>query len=162
LRLAAAADHVTVATIVERGLWKYLGNQAARKGAQLFQRLLYADALICDVLGNSVAIAGTRPANVHQKEPRPLIRNELSEKVKAAFDEVYEIAQTEALAEANEARAGMYELLAHLAQVNRSILKDASEEEILDELEKVREDQLKFEEATRKLEAEAKESAATK
>jgi hypothetical protein len=77
-----------------------------------------------------------------------------------AFDKVYEIAQTEALAEANQVRTAAYEVLAYLAEVNAAILRDASEEEILDVMEGLREEQRRFEEATRRLEGEAEEPSA--
>jgi len=141
-----------------------LGQVTGRRGAQFTQRLRYANALIVEVIavGFPITIAGTGPADIHKKEARQLRRNELSEKAMAAFDQVYELAQSEALAEKNRTRAMFYEILAHLAEVNSATLRDASEEEILDDLQEVREDQVKFEEATRKLEAEAKEAAGKK
>jgi hypothetical protein len=96
------------------------------------------------------------------KEPRQLRRNEISQKATAAFDQVYELAQSETLAEKNQARGAMYETLARLAEVNGVLLTDASDEEVLEELQQLREAQLNFEEATRKLEEESKESAAKK
>ena len=77
LRTAAANERrpVTVTKFVETGLWKCLGQVAARKGAQFIQRLRYANALIAEVLavGFPIVIAGTGPANIHQKEARQLI-----------------------------------------------------------------------------------------
>ena len=55
----------------------------------------------------------------------------------------------------------MYALLARLAEVNETMLRDASEEEVLVEIRKLRQDQVQFEEATRKLEEEAKDATAT-
>jgi hypothetical protein len=139
---------------------------AAKRGAKLFERLRYADALISEViaLGSPIQPAGGRlPADdIHVKEVRQRRRNELSAKTIEAFDQVYEIAQTEALATENQLRTAAYEVLAHLAEVNAAILKDASEEEILAEMEKLREGQREFEEATRELEAETKEPAGKK
>jgi hypothetical protein len=56
----------------------------------------------------------------------------------------------------------MYMALARLAEVNEALLKDASDEEVMVEIEKLREDQERFEEATRKLEEETKEPATAK
>jgi regulator of RNase E activity RraB len=121
--------------------------------------------LITEVIAIGYAV---RPAgqlvvgDIHTRETRQRRRNELSAKALEAFDQVYEIAQTEALAEANELRIAAFEVLAHLAEVNSSILRDASEEEILAEMEKLREEQRNFEAATRELEEQAGELATKK
>jgi hypothetical protein len=52
------------------------------------------------------------------KEPRRQRRNLLSRRAFAAIEQVYDLAQTEALAEENEMRTVMYETLAHLTGVN--------------------------------------------
>jgi hypothetical protein len=167
----AARNHTTVGMVVEEVLWKELGRIAARRGARLHERLLHAHGLINEVVASAFAvrIAGEvrvpgqpSPANIHEKEPRQQRRNRISEKAAAAFDEVYDLAQTEALAAENRARATMYMVLARLAEVNEGLLKGASDEEIMAEIEKLREDQERFEEATRKLEEETKEPAAAK
>lgn len=148
-----------------------MGRIAGRKGARLYERLRHANALIDEVVALAFAIepAGrvqlpgqAAPADIHEKEPRHRRRNRISEKTSAAFDEVYDLAQTEALASNNKTRATMYMVLARLAEVNEALLKDASDEEIMAEIEKLREDQERFEEATRIMEEEAKESAAAK
>jgi hypothetical protein len=155
---------VTVAELVENAVREHLAKLTSRKGSHLTQRLRYANALIAEVLavGSPIAIAGTGPANIHQKEPRQLRRNEISQKAAAAFDQVYDLAQAETLAEQNQARGVMYEVLARLAEVNGALLKDASDEEVLEDLQELREAQLKFEETTSKLEAEAAEAAGKK
>ncbi len=167
----AARNHATVGMVVEQVLWKELGQIAARKGARLHERLRHANALINEVVASAYAvrIAGevripgqANPANIHEKEPRRQRRNRISEKAGAAFEEVYELAQTEALAAENRTRAAMYMVLARLAEVNETLLKGASDEEVMAEIEKLREDQERFEEATRKLEEETKESATAK
>ena len=167
----AARNRTTVGLVVEEVLWKALGHVAARKGARLQERLQHANWLITEVVASGfggVPIVGgvqipgqPAPANIHEKEPRRQRRNRISEKATAAFDEVYDLAQTEALASKNRTRAAMYMALARLAEVNEALLKDASDEEIMVEIEKLRENQERFEEATRLLEKEAKESAAT-
>ena len=167
----AARNHATVAMIVEQMLWRAMGQIAARKGARLHERLRHANALIDEVVAEAfpiepaghVQIPGqAAPVDIHEKEPRHERRNRISEKTSAAFDEVYDLAQTEALASQNRTRAIMYMVLARLAEVNEALLKDASDEEVLAEIEKLREDQESFEEATRIMEEEAKESATAK
>jgi len=167
----AARNHATVGLVVERMLWKELGKIAARKGARFHERLRHADALINEVVASvlAVRIAGevrvpgqADHANIHEKEPRQERRNRISEKAAAAFEEIYDLAQAEALAAENRTRAMMYMVLARLAEVNEVLLKGASDEEVLAEIQKLREDQERFEEATRKLEKETRESAATK
>ena len=167
----AARNRATVGVVVEQLLWKGLGQLAAWKGARLQERLRHASALIDEVVASAftVQIAGdvrvpgqAGVVDVHGKEARQQRRNELSQKAKAAFDEIYDLAQTEALAAENQKRATMYMILARLAEVNEALLKGASEEEILHEIERLREDQERFEEATRKLEEESKEPATTK
>jgi len=167
----AARNHETVGMFVERALWKLLGQIAARKGARIVERLRHANALIEEVvaLGSPIMIAGTvripgqttPPPDIHVKEPRQQRRNRISDKSSAAFDEVYDLAQTEAVASNNKTRAMMYMVLARLAEVNEALLRGASEEEVLAEIAKLREEQERFEEATRVMEEEAKESAAT-
>ena len=167
----AARNHASVSMIVEQMLWKRLGQIAARKGARLYERLRHANALISEVVASAltVQVAGEvkipgrkEPANIHAMEPRQQRRNRISEKAQAAFDEVYDLAQTETLAAENQKRATMYMVLARLAEVNEALLKGASDEEIMAEIQKLREDQERFEEATRKLEAEAKDSSGEK
>ncbi len=167
----AVRNHATIGLVVERALGNGLGQIAARKGARLHERLRHANALITEVIAAAhvVSIAGevsipgqAKPANIHEKEPRKQRRNRISEKAAAAFEEVYELAQTEAVATANRTRAAMYMALARLAEVNEALLKDASDEEVMAEIEKLREDQERFEEATRKLEEETKEPATAK
>jgi aminoglycoside phosphotransferase (APT) family kinase protein len=102
------------------------------------------------------------PVDVHAKEARQERRNELSQKAHTATNQVFDIAQSEALAQENQVRAEMYRVLAHLATVDALILKDAAEEEILEAIEKLRREQREYEEATRKLESETKELAAKK
>lgn len=165
LQNAADVKRRTIGSILEEAAWIWLRRMTAHKGAKLFERLRYADALITEVIAIGYAI---RPAgqlavgDIHTTETRQRRRNELSAKALEAFDQVYEIAQTEALAEANQLRIAAFEVLAHLAEVNSAILRDASEEEIVAEMEKLREEQRQFEEATRKLEDEAGETSTKK
>jgi hypothetical protein len=128
---------VTVATLYEKALRQYLSKTAAVKVAHLTQRLRYANMLSCDALAAAMTtgVAGRSPfANIHEKAPRQLSRNEISQKTTAAFDQVYDLAQTEILAEENQARGAMYETLAKLAEVNGALLMDASHEEVLEEV----------------------------
>jgi hypothetical protein len=119
-----------------------------------------ASALTVQVAGE-VRIQGQKTsANIHEKEARQQRRNRISEKAEAAFDKVYDLAQTEAIAAQNQKRAAMYMVLARLAEVNEALLKGASDEEIMAEIEKLRKDQERFEAATRELEEEAKSDAA--
>jgi hypothetical protein len=77
---------------------------AAKTSAKLFERLRYADALISEVItlwSRIQPAGGLAPGDIHTKENRQRRRNELTAKALEAFDQVYEIAQTEALAEAN-------------------------------------------------------------
>jgi shikimate kinase len=103
LSAQTAADterpRVTVATLVEKAVREYLSKTTSRKGSHLTQRLQYANSLICDVLAAAtpIGIAGTGPANIHVKEPRQLRHNKISQKATAAFDQVYELAQSETL-----------------------------------------------------------------
>lgn len=170
LKGMAGLKHVTVSYLVERMLWKGLSKEAARKGAKLFARMHHANALLSEIIAETtvISIAGQVtipgqpvPENVHEEEPRQRRRNRVCQKVEAAIDEVYELAQSEALAEENQARAVFYAVLAHLAQVNEHTLQGASDEEVLAEIRKLREDQERFEETTRKLEEEAESSPAT-
>jgi hypothetical protein len=174
----AARNHVTVGMVVEQALWKALGQVAARKGARLHERLQHANALISQIVAYAspmmVVAAGDFeipgqttppppvPVDVHEVEARRRRRNQISQKAMAAFEEVYDLAQTEALASQNQARAAMYLILARLAEVNEASLRNASDEEVMDEIQRLREEQERFEEATRSLEKEAKEAAATK
>ena len=170
--LEAARRRTSVGLVVEDVLWKALGQIAARKGARLQERLQHANALITQVvcsaltvrIAGDVQIPGQKvpaPADIHEKEERRRRRNLISQKAIAALEEVYDLAQTEALASQNRERAAMYMLLARLAEVNETTLRDASDEEIMVQIEKLREEQERFEEATRILEKKAKESAAT-
>jgi len=120
--------------------------------------------VIVEGLGG-IQIAGTlsgatKPGNIHTAEVRQERRNRLSEKCQAALDEVYELAQNEDLARRNRTRAEFYILLSQLAHVNEMILRDASEEEILAEIQKLQEGQERFKEVIQKLEEakQAKES----
>ena len=140
----------------------------ARDKTKLIQRLKYVDSLITEIIALAMPVepAGhVQPAghvNVHTKDPRRERRNELSDKVHTATNQVFDLAQTEALAEENQMRAVMYGILAQLATVDALVLKDAAEEEILEAMEKLREEQREFEAATRELEAETKEPAGKK
>ena len=159
--------HRSKSLIVEEALWRELGRLTARDKAKLVQRLKYVDGLINEIIAlaqpvepaGQVRLAGQ--VNVHTKEARQERRNELSQKIHTATNQVFDLAQTEALAEENQMRALMYGILAQLASVDAMILKDASEE-ILAEMERLREEQAEFEEATRKLEAEAEEDSGKK
>ena len=154
--------------IAEEALWRELGRLTARDKSKLIQRLKYVDSLITEIVAlaqsvepvGQVQVAGH--VNVHAKEARQERRNELSQKVHTATNQVFDLAQTEALAEENQMRAVMYGILAQLATVDALILKDAAEEEILEAMDKLRQEQRNFEEATRELEAEAKDPAGKK
>jgi hypothetical protein len=156
--------------IVEDALWRELGQLTARDKAKVLQRLKYIDALITEIVALATAetiqpAGGVRTAghvDVHTKEARRERRNELSEKVHLATNQVFDLAQTEALAEENQMRAVMYGVLSQLAGIDAMILKDAAEEEIMEAMDGLRAEQREFEAATRKLEGEAAEAAGKK
>ena len=171
---AAANRDLSKSLIVEEALWREIGRMTLRDKSSLIQRLNYVDALITEIVATatSVRLAGRvkivgkppvkAPVDVHAKEARQERRNELSQKAHTATNQVFDIAQSEALAQENQVRAEMYRVLAHLATVDALILKDAAEEEILEAIEKLRREQREYEEATRKLESETEELAAKK
>ena len=155
---AAAARVETVSALVEEALWGFLAEMASRSGAQVFEQLRHANALIQEV----VAIAHKTPLmaekdakNIHETDPRQHRRNQLSEKANSAFEQVYELCQSERLAAENRMRATMYAVLARLAAVNEMILQGATEEEVLKEIRQLNEERQRFEEHTRKLETAA-------
>ena len=163
---AVGHRRVSKGVIVEQALWRELGRLTGRDKATVIKRLKYVDALITEVIttanpvqvAGQVKVAGRAPRNIHSKETRQERRNELSEKVHAATNQVFDLAQSEALAEENQMRASAYGVLAQLASVDELILRDAAEEEIIEAMEKLREEQREFEEATKKLEEEAAET----
>lgn len=153
LNEAANLKHTTVSGIVEAASWRYLSSLSL--SGDVVQRLRQASSLITQV----VVVANKLPlqehkgsVDIHQRGGRQERRNELSEKTNSATSQVYELAQSEKLAEESQLRASMYAVLAHLATVNELILKDAAEEEILAEIDKLRQEQRNFEENTRQLE----------
>jgi SepF-like predicted cell division protein (DUF552 family) len=157
----AAVDHVTVSRYAEEAIWSALRKQAIKKGAKLLVRLRHANAILDELIAEAfgIRIASGGPADVHVTESRQQRRNRISEKCEAAFDEIYELSQSERLAKENQTRAVFYAVLSRLAQVNEIILQGAAEEEILVEMQKLREDQDRFEKATEQLEEEARESS---
>jgi hypothetical protein len=162
---AAAINHVTVSHYVEDVLWKALSKEAARKGAKLHERLRHVNALIEQVIaeGLAVTVAGQAGSvDIHTAGERQQRRNRISDKCEAALNEVYELAQSQALAQQNQTRAIFYAIFAQLAHVNETLLKGASDEEIMTEIQKLREEQERFEDATRQLEEEANGSSAKK
>jgi hypothetical protein len=157
---AARLEHITNNEVVERALWKYLSRITL--SGDILERLRQAHALIYEVIVTASKIplqVAKGPANIHEKAPRQQRRNELSEKTHSALDAVSDLAESEKLAEEAQARATMYAIIASLATVDALILRDASQEEILAEIAELREEDAKFEEATRELEEKAKEKA---
>lgn len=153
---AAVAKNRTMSSIVEEALWRFLGQLSMYEGAKVFERLRHAQALIDEViaLAHKVPLQAEKsPTNIHEKEARQRRRNEISEKSTAAFDEIYDLCQSERLASEAEMRAVMYGLLARLAAANEALLEGASEEEVLVEIQKMREERQRFEKHTRELEA---------
>jgi hypothetical protein len=162
LRGAAAAGGLTVSALVEEALWKFLSELASKSGAQVFERLRHANSLIQEVvaLAHKTPLMAEKDAeNIHETDPRQRRRNQLSEKSSAAFEQVYDLCQSERLAGENRMRAAMYAVLARLAAVNEIILQGASEEEVLKEIRRLNEERERFEEHTRKLETAAQENA---
>lgn len=162
LALQKAADykHMTRSRIVEEALWAHLSKLTVN--SNILDRLRYANGLIHQAL----AEAYKQPlqehkgaANIHEAQARQERRNKLSQKMETAFDQIYELSQSEQLAGHNQMRATMYALLSHTAATNEMILRGAAEEEILAELSKLREKQRAFEEATKQLEEQAKASS---
>ena len=174
LMAAAGNRGLSKSLIVEEALWREIGRMTLRDKGSLIQRLKYVDALITGIIttGTPLSLAGRvkipgkpptmAPVDVHAKEARRERRNELSQKAHTAMNQVFDLAQSEALAQESQVRAGLYRVLAQLAMVDALILKDAAEEEILEAIEKLRREQREYEEATRKFESEAKGLAAEK
>jgi hypothetical protein len=156
----AKRKRTTISVIVEQALWKYLSKITS--SGDISERLRYAHALVNGVIvtASKVPLQDKKgPANIHEKTQRQIRRNALSEKTHAALDAVSELAESEKLAAENQMRAAMYAVVASLATVDALILRDAAEEEILDEIAELREEAAKFEEATRELETRTQEKA---
>jgi hypothetical protein len=132
--------------LIEEAVWGFLSKLASRSGARIFQRLRYANTLIQEV----VAFAHKVPLQ-QGKDPQHR-RDPLGQKTALAFDQVYELSQSETLAGESEMRRTMYAVLATLATVNKMILDGASDEEIRQETQKLNGERLAFEEHTRRLE----------
>jgi len=161
LALQKAADykHMTRSRIVEEALWANLSKLTIN--TNIVERLLYANSLIHQALAEAYKAPLQEqkgPVNIHEAQARQERRNKLSQKMDTAFDEIYELSQSEQVAAQNQMRAVMYALLTHMAATNEKILRGAAEEEILAEVTKLREEQRAFEEATRQLEEQAKAS----
>jgi len=160
LMRTVVAKRLSKSMIVELALWKYLSRLAAYDATKLIQRLKYANALVSQLITIIMALendAKQTNAHIPDRATREQRRIQLSQKANDAFDEIYNLAQTPALANASQHRATTYRLAAQLATLNASILEDASGEEILAEIEKLRKKQLAFEDENRLLEAEVKE-----
>lgn len=159
LALQKAADykHMTRSRIVEEALWAYLSKLSV--DSNIIERLHLANSLIHQALAEAFKLPLQErkdPMNIHETQTRQERRNRLSQKMEEAFDQIYELSQSEQIAGQNQMRAAMYRLLTHMAATNELILRGAAEEEILAELTKLREDQSAYEEATRHLEEQAK------
>ena len=136
-----------------------MSKLASHSAAHIFERLRHTNALIQEVVATAYKIplqTEKSVANIHEKDARQSRRNQLSQKSSAAFDQVYELCQSESLAEKNEMRGTMYAILARLATANEMLLQGASEEEILKEIAQLNEERRRFEENTRKLEQQGK------
>jgi hypothetical protein len=170
LMKAAANRCLSKSLIVEEALWREIGRLTVQDKGRVVQRLKYLGALISEIVAVGMVVVpvgelnvpGRTPGDMHSKESRRERRNELSQKVHTAMSQVFDLAQSEALAEENRMRAEMFRVLAQLASIDALILKDAAEEEVLEGIEKLREEEREYEEATRRLEAEAKQLAAKK
>ena len=167
---AVANRGLSKSLIVEQALWREIGRITARDKPRLIQRMKYVDGLVSEIIaiglgvksaGEVRVVSGT-PVNVHRKEARQERRNELSEKAHTAMNQLFDLAQSEALAQDNQMRAAMYKLLGQLASIDAQILRDTTEEEILEAMEKLYAEQRQYEEATRELEEEAKAVAGKK
>jgi hypothetical protein len=127
----------------------------------IYERLRAAHALVNEIIvfaRKEPLQTKKGPSNIHEKTPRQLRRNEFSGKTHAAFDQIYDLAQSEKLAQENQVRVGAFMTLASLATIDALILMNAGEE-VIDEIAKLREVDSKFEEATRELEARTKDKA---
>ncbi len=162
LALQKAADykHMTRSRIVEEALWAHLSKLTINMN--IVERLRYANSLIHQALAEAYKLPLQEqkgPVNIHETQTRQDRRNKLSQKMDTAFDQIYELSQSEQVAGQNQMRAVMYGLLTHMAATNEKILRGAAEEQILAEVTKLREEQRAFEEATRQLEEQAKAPA---
>jgi len=157
LSRAAQLKHVTDGKIIEEALWAYLSRLTLQ--GDIIQRIHHAQGLIDQVIAEAHKLplqAQKGPPNIHTTRERQERRNRISDKTTSAFNQIYELAQSEHLSEQNQMRAEMYAILARLATVNELILRGAAEEEILAELSEMREERNNFDEATRQLETRAR------
>ena len=144
--------------IVEEALWRELGRLSGRDTAALTQRLKHLDALISQIIADVMAInAGKELVNKREQEVRGRRLNELPEKIRTSMNQIFDLVQTEPLADADQRRAVMFRVLARLAIVSATLLENAAEGSTLVEAEKLHEDQLAFEEVVKQLQDEAKE-----
>ncbi len=149
--------------LIEEALERFLPTLTEQDFPQLFTRLQLAQGQIREIIAYAHKVPlQTHKGDIHAAEARQERRNELADKSRAAFDQIYELAQAKKLEEEARTRSQMYLAIARLATINAKILRDAAEEEILKEIAALHEENQRLEEATRELEARAaaKEKAA--
>ena len=157
LMKAVQLRHRSKSMIVEEALWRELGRLSAQNKAGLIQRLKYLDALVSEIIG-SVGVMNASETLPRDSEQR---LNEVAEKTRESMNQTFDLVQTEPLAGADQ-RAVMYRVLARLANMTAKLLDGAAGQDILYEMNKLREDQLAFQELAKQFEDEAKESTAGK
>ena len=163
LMRAVQIRHRSKSMIVEEALWRELGRLSGRDKVAMIQRLKHLDALVSEIIADVRAMNASKElANRREQEARAQRFNDVAEKIRASMNQIFDLVQTEPLAEADQRRAVMYRVLARLAIVSATLLESAGEETTLAETAKLREDQLAFEEVAKQLEAEAKEFTAQK
>jgi urease gamma subunit len=149
--------------IVEEALWRELGRLSGRDNGAVTQRLKHLDALVSEIIADvRIMNASKELANKREQEAGAQRLNEVAEKIRASMNQIFDLVQTEPLAEADDRRAVMYRVLARLAVVSATLLEGAAEGTTLAETDKLHEDQLAFEEVVKQLQDEAKELTAEK
>ena len=152
LMRAVQIRHRSKSMIVEEALWRELGRLSGRDKGAVTQRLKHLDALVSEIIADvRIMNASKELANKREQEARAQRLNEVAEKIRASMNQIFDLVQTEPLAEADDRRAVMYRVLARLAVVSATLLEGATEGTTLAEADKLHEDQLAFEEVVKQL-----------
>jgi len=150
-RKAAQLQHITPGQLLGEIVWRYLEEFAAVNNPRiLFTKLeqvqLKLKELIAMARVDKVPMKAEKDAQASKEvvgsksyQERQQKRSQMLEKGLTAFDDLFQIAKSETVAQQSRYRTQTYMVMARLGMLNALLLRNAAEEEVLlaiEELEK--------------------------
>lgn len=168
-RKAAQLQHITPGQLLGEIVWRYLEEFAAVNNPRiLFTKLeqvqLKLKELIAmahlekiPLMAEKNARAAEEPAGSKSYQERQQKRSQMLEKGLTAFDDLFQIAKSETVAQQSQYRTQTYMAMVRVGMLNALLLRNAAEEEVLLAIEELEKGNEEFDAMLDELEKKAKE-----